>query len=276
MRLYLFVLLNVLLHQWSHFSFVCKTFNYLVRINTKLVVFIYFDDQRWCVIVIKKRLERNNSIEKKKKKIPIHLLKRRNVSALKVRLGDWDITKNVEPQPHVEVPIASIVIHPEYSASTMHNDIAVITLSGVVAPTDYISPVCLPPPATVLVAQQQWTGCQVSGWGTESFERPRYPGVLKKVSVPLWDRDRCVKSLRTTRLGNRFELHDGFLCAGGEEREDACKVNGTLKFVSCQEKSYTNQSPYTCRGYFKYDVQHLLWRPEILPITDLAISVEQL
>lgn len=64
MSLYLFVLLNVLLHQWSHFSFVCKTFNYLVRINTKLVVFIYFDDQRWCVIVIKKRLERNNSIEK--------------------------------------------------------------------------------------------------------------------------------------------------------------------------------------------------------------------
>lgn len=165
-------------------------------------------------------------------------LQHRNVSALKVRLGDWDITKNVEPQPHVEVSIASIVIHPEYSASTMHNDIAVITLSSTVASTDYISPVCLPPAATVMAIQQQWTGCRVSGWGTESFERPRYPGVLKKVAVPLWDRDRCVKSLRTTRLGNRFELHEGFLCAGGEEREDACKASEMLSFVSYPEKSY--------------------------------------
>lgn len=149
----------------------------------------------------------------------------RNVSALKVRLGDWDIYKNVEPQPYMERSIESIVIHPEYSSSNMHNDIAVITLSETVLMSNYISPVCLPPKPQNTVVPRHWTGCRVSGWGTESFERPRYPGVLKKVNVPLWDRDRCVESLRTTRLGRKFHLHNGFLCAGGEEHEDACKAS---------------------------------------------------
>lgn len=149
----------------------------------------------------------------------------RNSSALKVRLGDWDIYRDVEPWPHVERPVASIVVHPEYSPSTMHNDIAVITLSGAALPiTSHVSPVCLPP-AEAVSPLSQWSGCRVSGWGAESFDRPRYPGVLKKVPVPLWDHQRCVDSLKTTRLGAAFKLHAGFLCAGGEMNEDACKVS---------------------------------------------------
>lgn len=144
-----------------------------------------------------------------------------------MRLGEWDIYNIVEPQPHMERSIKSIVIHPEYSSSNMHNDIAIITLYEMVTATasNYISPVCLPPKPSDTVVLQHWTGCRVSGWGTESFEQPRYPGVLKKVNVPLWNRDRCVESLRTTRLGRKFHLHGGFLCAGGEEHEDACKVS---------------------------------------------------
>jgi len=159
----------------------------------------------------------------------------RNFSALKVRLGDWDIYRDVEPRPHVERPVASIVIHHDYSPSTMHNDIAVITLSGPPVPiTDHVGPVCLPPmsPPDAVSPRRQWTGCRVSGWGAESFDRPRYPGVLKKVPVPLWDIQRCVESLRTTRLGATYKLHAGFLCAGGEENEDACKVseNSVLEY----------------------------------------------
>lgn len=159
----------------------------------------------------------------------------RNFSALKVRLGEWDIYRDVEPRPHIERPVVSIVIHPEYSPSNMHNDIAVITLSGAPVPvTDHVSPVCLPPrsPPEAMSPRHQWTGCRVSGWGAESFDRPRYPGVLKKVPVPLWDFQRCVESLRTTRLGAKFKLHTGFLCAGGEKNEDACKVseNNVLEY----------------------------------------------
>jgi len=145
-----------------------------------------------------------------------------------VRLGEWDIYKTVEPEPHVERSVARVVVHPEYSPTNMHNDVAVITLSETVPVNGYVSPVCLPPGSSDadVVVPRLWTRCRVSGWGTESFERPRYPGVLKKVDVPLWDRERCVHSLRGTRLGGKFQLHDGFLCAGGEEHEDACTVSG--------------------------------------------------
>lgn len=34
----------------------------------------------------------------------------------------------------------------------------------------------------------------------------------------------CENKLRRTRLGYEFKLHPGFLCAGGEEGKDACKV----------------------------------------------------
>uniref|UniRef100_A0A2S2QR93 Serine proteinase stubble n=1 Tax=Sipha flava TaxID=143950 RepID=A0A2S2QR93_9HEMI len=165
---------------------------------------------------------------------------RRNVSALKVRLGDWDIYKNVEPLPYVERAVASVTIHPGYSSSTMNNDVAVITMSEAVTWSKHISAACLPPgpqpDGTASSGRPHWTGCRVSGWGTESFDRPRYPGVLKKVGVPLWDRDGCVRSLRTTRLGGKFKLHEGFLCAGGEDHEDACKGDGGSPLV-CEQDS---------------------------------------
>ena len=32
--------------------------------------------------------------------------------------------------------------------------------------------------------------------------------------------------LKSTRLGPNFQLHEGFICAGGEEGKDACKGDG--------------------------------------------------
>ena len=34
---------------------------------------------------------------------------------------------------------------------------------------------------------------------------------------------RCERMLQNTKLGFDFTLHDGFMCAGGEEGKDACK-----------------------------------------------------
>ncbi|XP_050431777.1 uncharacterized protein LOC126840214, partial [Adelges cooleyi] len=163
----------------------------------------------------------------------------KNSSALKVRLGDWDVYRNVEPLSHVERSIASIAVHPGYDSSSLHNDIAVITLSEPVVLSQHISPVCVPISASNPVASTQlWTDCRVSGWGAESFEQPRFPGILKKVNVPVWQRDKCVARLRSTRLGEKFDLHEGFLCAGGEEHEDACTGDGGSPLV-CEVDSVT-------------------------------------
>jgi hypothetical protein len=67
--------------------------------------------------------------------------------------------------------------------------------------------------------------CYVSGWGKNAFGGGgAYQKVLKEVDVPvLLDFD-CERKLKRTRLGLDFVLHPGFLCAGGEEGKDSCKV----------------------------------------------------
>ncbi len=84
----------------------------------------------------------------------------------------------------------------------------------------HISPVCLPDRHVNFAGRR----CYVSGWGKDSFVGGSYQHVLKEVQLPVVDNARCETMLRRTRLGATFNLHDGFLCAGGEEGKDACKV----------------------------------------------------
>lgn len=57
-------------------------------------------------------------------------------------------------------------------------------------------------------------------------EIAQYPvSILKKVEVPIVPREKCIKALRTTRLGPIFKLHESFICAGGEEGKDTCRVS---------------------------------------------------
>lgn len=46
---------------------------------------------------------------------------------------------------------------------------------------------------------------------------------MKEVSVPLVPHEVCESALRKTRLGQRFRLHNSFICAGGEPGKDSCK-----------------------------------------------------
>lgn len=41
----------------------------------------------------------------------------------------------------------------------------------------------------------------------------------------------CEEQMKKTRLGPSFNLHKGFICAGGEEGKDACKGDGGSPMV---------------------------------------------
>ena len=87
----------------------------------------------------------------------------------------------------------------------------------------HINPVCLPDVTQDFSGQQR---CYVTGWGKDAFKDGNYQHVLKEVRVPVVRNDICESMLQRTRLGPRFELAEGFLCAGGEEGKDACKGDG--------------------------------------------------
>ena len=70
------------------------------------------------------------------------------------------------------------------------------------------------------------------GWGKDLFGKEgKYQTILKKIELPTVPFAKCQDSLRKTRLGRRFILHESFMCAGGEIGKDACKGDGGSPLV---------------------------------------------
>ena len=57
----------------------------------------------------------------------------------------------------------------------------------------------------------------------------RYATVQKEVIVPLVDSATCQDLMRRTRLGQYFNLHKSFVCAGGQDGVDTCQVWGAVQ-----------------------------------------------
>ncbi|XP_037870031.2 uncharacterized protein LOC119629151 [Bombyx mori] len=154
-----------------------------------------------------------------------HCIKSYKSFELRVRLGEWDVNRDVEFYPYIERDVLSVHIHPLYYAGTLDNDLAILKLDHPVEWTNYphISPACLPDKYTDYSGQRCWT----TGWGKDAFgSNGKYQNTLKEVDVPILSHGQCQQQLRQTRLGYNYELGQGFICAGGEEGKDACKGDG--------------------------------------------------
>lgn len=147
-----------------------------------------------------------------------------------LRMGEWDGTATTEPNPYRDYRPASIAIHPSFNSQNLQNDVAIIRLSSSVpvSTSPNINTACFPTsqPAT-------GTRCWVTGWGKNAFDGSYQP-ILKEVDVPIVDQASCETRLRSTRLGQFFNLdRNSFICAGGETGKDACTGDGGAPLV-CQ------------------------------------------
>ncbi|XP_066975573.1 inactive CLIP domain-containing serine protease A8-like [Macrobrachium rosenbergii] len=146
-------------------------------------------------------------------------------SVLKVRLGEWDVSGEIEFLEHLDVPVAEVRSHPQYYAGNLNNDIALLTLQHLVdfSSNPHISPVCLPESSEIFIGQR----CYSTGWGKDSFgNEGQYQRILKEVEVPIVSHELCQEALKGTRLGRGFSLHEGMMCAGGEAKRDSCTGDG--------------------------------------------------
>ncbi|XP_037782971.1 serine proteinase stubble-like [Penaeus monodon] len=144
---------------------------------------------------------------------------------VRVRLGEWDVRAKTEFFSHIELRAVSALVHPQYYAGSLINDIAIITLERSVdfSSNPHISPVCLPDAHSTFVGHR----CQSTGWGKDAFGNGgKYQTILKEVELPIISHHQCEAALQRTRLGPNFSLHIGNLCAGGEGGKDACKGDG--------------------------------------------------
>lgn len=116
----------------------------------------------------------------------------------------------------------------------MFNDIALLFLDAPVKIAENVNTACLPP------ANAHFDGsrCFVSGWGKDRFgQEGKYQVILKRVALPVVPHNVCQEKLRETRLGRRFQLHESFICAGGERGKDTCKGDGGSPLVCPVEGS---------------------------------------
>merc|ERR1712108_101571 len=140
-------------------------------------------------------------------------------------------------------------IHPEFNPRNLANDWAVLYTAQNFDLQAHIDTICLPQPEELFDFQT----CFATGWGKDQFGAAgNYQVVLKEIDLPVVGHDQCEASLRTTRLGKRFQLDDSFICAGGVDGKDTCKGDGGSPLV-CQSKFGQQSGSYS--SYWGYSAQ---------------------
>lgn len=152
-----------------------------------------------------------------------HCVQNREAKTLLVRAGEWDTQTTSEVIPVQNRRVQDIIIHEEYNKGSLYNDIALLILSSPFEWRENVRPVCLPPTDVTF----DYLRCYATGWGKDKFGKDgTYQVILKKIDLPIMPQNVCQANLRTTRLGRFFELHESFICAGGEKDKDTCKGDG--------------------------------------------------
>ncbi|XP_063989685.1 phenoloxidase-activating factor 2-like isoform X1 [Diachasmimorpha longicaudata] len=147
---------------------------------------------------------------------------------LRVRAGEWDTQTKSEIYPHQDRNVANYVVHENYHGGALRNDYALLFLSQPVDIIESINVACLPESGDIFDGAK----CLASGWGRDVFGKEgHYQVILKKVELPVVNREICQISLRTTRLGKYFALDQSFICAGGEPGKDTCRGDGGSPLV---------------------------------------------
>lgn len=117
-------------------------------------------------------------------------------------LGEHDL-KTVSGHEQ-KIPIAEILLHPNYDDSTTDNDLALIRLTRKAVLNNRVKTVCLPDHNVTFATG---TDCYVAGWGLLA-EFGKGPQILQQAKVPLIDRQQC-KNAHKTHL-----VSLAMLCAG--------------------------------------------------------------
>nr|XP_033329294.1 phenoloxidase-activating factor 2-like [Megalopta genalis] len=153
----------------------------------------------------------------------------KNASSLIIRAGEWDRRARNETIGHQDRKVQKVILHDKFY------DFAILILAEPVDLAENVDVVCLPEPNTVFDASR----CFVSGWGRDTLDYPiHFPAILKKVELPVVPRSTCEESIRNT-LGRHFNLHESFICAGGEPGRDACTGDSGSPLVCPSKKDPT-------------------------------------
>jgi len=151
-----------------------------------------------------------------------HCVHKETADNLRVRLGEWQINGFDEILSYEDISVAEVIVHPKFNERKVWNNMAILVLSHPVKFSFHINRICLPNSPFQFPAGKR---CVISGWGKDTFSGS-FRQIIKKVDVPLVEFNKCEEQLQKTRLSSYFQLHESYICAGGEPGKDACTGDG--------------------------------------------------
>lgn len=99
--------------------------------------------------------------------------------------GDHNIETEDESNTQV-IGAKKITVHPKFNATTLANDIVVITLQSPLEWTDNVGPICLPPDKTFVGSE-----AVITGWGLLDYQEMTSPDELQEAGVTVVDQGEC-------------------------------------------------------------------------------------
>ncbi|XP_044756923.1 CLIP domain-containing serine protease 14D-like isoform X2 [Coccinella septempunctata] len=159
----------------------------------------------------------------------------------RIILGEYDTRNKTDcfymkygtdcADPVREIEMESFLIHPGYISGYTDHDIGIIRLREVVEFTDFIKPICLPPPTLELKEKDIF---MIAGWGKTSKEKNS--SVKRKARIDVVQKEKC-------NGYSERSLDESKLCAGGTgDGVDACfgDSGGPLMLGRNVENRYIN------------------------------------
>lgn len=188
-----------------------------------------------------------------------HCIYDKDKKSLKIRAGVHDLQAEAEPFATQNIQVKDYLIHDDYYRGGQFNDIALLFLTKPVKIAPNVNTICLPPQDQNFDLQR----CYVAGWGKNSTDGD-YQKVLKRVELPIIPRNKCETEMRKTRLGEFFNLHKSFICAGAEGGEDTCEGDGGAPLVCRMPNSKANTNTYFQAGIVSWVGIMLSFRLQIV------------
>ncbi|KAF2896090.1 hypothetical protein ILUMI_10088 [Ignelater luminosus] len=178
-----------------------------------------------------------------------HCILNKEVKISKVRLGEWNIKtdpdcfehdpNDVECADKVQIfDVEKEISHEYYIRRDSSNDIGLLKLNRVVTYSNYIRPVCLPPPGLPLPELNSYM--TVVGWGLT--EKDITSNIKLRVEVPLVSNRICRDALPSKPISRNH------YCAGGEHGKDACRGDSGGPLMRTFQKSSDDQEQWFLEG----------------------------
>ncbi|XP_040580334.1 chymotrypsinogen A [Lepeophtheirus salmonis] len=164
-----------------------------------------------------------------------HCVHSTSISAMHVRLGEWNVRSQSEKFPHEDYAIERKEEHPEYKSATFQNDIALLRLTQDVVYKEHIIPVCLPS------IQDDFEGNKavVIGWGRTAHGQITTPSVLQEVTVKVLSPKTCQEWFKSNKRKEIIYKNE-FICAGYESGgKDSCQGDSGGPLVTMKDDKST-------------------------------------